>query len=258
MRISPFLAARRSTRSSTLQQRRASPSSAPGLSDLDPRWAGFAAAQPGASSHKGTRILVGTIAESNNVAFTEAYRLRREGVADLWMVAPGEANTETARRAASKSSPRSTDLEAAIEEAAAKAAVIVVVNPEETRSKNGAEAEGKVLDVLAAAREAGRARVVLLWNSRNAGYLFGRLAADGLVKAPKKPDLLLDAGIEEPTNGVKRIVWGKKQADGAALFIPLPVDLWIKGRSHPAGSDAIQAGPVDSGSLRRAAALLSP
>jgi hypothetical protein len=217
---------------------------AAGLSDLDPRWAGFPAAQPGASLHKGIRILVGDIADSNNVAFTEAYRLRREGVADLWAVAPGEPNAETATRAASKVFPALTDLKTAIEEGAAKAAVIVVVNPEEIRGKGGAGAEKSVLDALQAAQTAGKARVVLLWNSRNAGYLFGRLTAKGSKKPPAKPDLLLDVGIEEPTNGVKRIVWGKKQpAD--ALFIPLPVAMWARGRSHPTGREAIQTGTVD-------------
>ena len=76
-------------------------------------------------------------------------------------------------------------------------------------------------------------------------------------KIPAKPDLLLDVGIEEPTNGVKRIVWGKKQAD-AAVFIPLAANLWTGGRSHPTGREAIQAGTIDMDALRRAAALLSP
>jgi hypothetical protein len=96
---------------------------------------------------------------------------------------------------------------------------------------------------------------VLLWNSRNAGYLFGRLAAEGRARAPKKPDLLLDAGIEEPTSGVTRIVWGKKPAD-AALFIPLPVDLWIRGRSHPTGREPLAAGLADTEALRAAASVL--
>ncbi len=235
--------------------------SAPGLSDLDPRWAGFGASQPGASAHKGIRILVGDIEDSNNVAFTEAYRLRREGAADLWIVAPGEANAETAARVASRVFPTLSDLGSAIAEAAAAAAVIVVANPEEIRSKNGAEAEKKVLDALVAAREAGTARVVLLWNARNAGYLFGRLSAAGATSAkkpPAKPDLLLDAGIEEPSNGIKRVVWGKKAAEGAAAFIPLPVNLWIGGRFHPTGREAIQTGTVDMDGTRRAAALLYP
>ncbi len=134
--------------------------------------------------------------------------------------------------------------------------MIVVVNPEETRAKGGADAEKKVLDALTTARDAGKARVVLLWNARNAGYLFGRLAAAGAAgtaaakKPPAKPDLLLDAGIEEPTNGVTRVVWGKKPAEGAAAFIPLPADLWTGGRSHPTGRDPFAAGPADTETLR--------
>jgi hypothetical protein len=192
---------------------------------------------------------VGDIADSNNVAFTEAYRLRREGVADLWIVAPGEANAGTAARAASRVFPELGELKTAIDQAAATAAVIVVVNPQEIHSKSGAASEKAVLDCLVAATKAGTARVVLLWNSRNAGYLFGRLCAGGARKAPAKPDLLLDAGIEEQTNGVKRIVWGKKQAE-AAVFIPLAASLWTGGRSHPTGRESFAAGPADIEGLR--------
>jgi hypothetical protein len=49
--------------------------SAPGLCDLDSRWAGFGASRPGVSAHKGIRSMGEDIADSNNVAFTETYRL---------------------------------------------------------------------------------------------------------------------------------------------------------------------------------------
>jgi formate dehydrogenase major subunit len=267
MRISPSLCGEAIDLFLDAAAKKGIPVEAAGLAKLDPRWSTFAAAQPGASAHTGIRILVGDIADSNNVAFTEAFRLRRQGVADLWIVGPGDmkdggANLETARRAASRVFPTLAELKGAIEEASAKAAVIVVVNPEEIFAKPGAAAEKIVLETLLAAhaggkgaREGGVVRVALLWNSRNAGYLFGRLTAGSTTSGyagtapsrkhpPKKPDLLLDVGIEEPTNGVKRIVWGKQPA-ADALFIPLPVDLWIRGRSHPTGREAIQAGMVD-------------
>ena len=244
---------------------------AAGLAGLDPRWAAFAIAQPGASAHEGIRILVGDIADSNNVAFTEAFRLRRQGAADLWIVGPGDlngggdgggsgggaggANLQTAQRAASRVFPALADLRRAIEEASAKAAVIAVVNPEEILAKAGPAAEKLVLETLLAAHAKAKARVVLLWNSRNAGYLFGRLAAAGHARPPKKPDLLLDVGVEDSTNGVKRIVWGKK-ATADAVFIPLPHELWIRGRSHPTGRESFQAGAVDTDSLRARALLV--
>lgn len=120
--------------------------------------------------------------------------------------------------------------------------MIVVVNPEEIWSRGGAETERKVLDALVVARDAGKARVVLLWNARKAGCLFGRLIA-GTRKPPANPDLLLDAGIEESTDGVRRTVWGR-QADGAAAFILLPVSLWIGGSSHSTGRDPFRSGRV--------------
>jgi ferredoxin len=258
MRISPLLCGEAIDAFLDAAGKKGIPVSSPGLSELDPRWAGFGASQPGASGHTGIRVMVGDIEDSNNVAFTEAYRLRREGVADLWLVAPGQANPETAARVASRVFPALNDLAKAIDEAAAKAAVIVVVNPQETRSKSSADAEKKLLDVLVAARDAGKARIVLLWNARNAGYLFGRLAAAGATgakKLPAKPDLLLDAGIEEPTNGVKRVVWGRKAAEGAAAFIPLPVNLWTGGRFHPTGRESFAAGPASSEALAAAIVL---
>ena len=264
MRISPSLCGEAIDLFLDASVKKRIPVEAAGLAKLDPRWSAFAAAQPGASTHTGIRILVGDIADSNNVAFTEALRLRRQGVADLWVVGPGDlngggdggANLETARRAASRLFPTLAELKTAIEEASAKAAVIVVVNPEEILAKAGAATEKMVLETLLAAQAGGsgahatgKTRVVLLWNSRNAGYLFGRLAADGHKRPPKKPDLLLDVGIEEPTNGVKRIVWGKK-ATADALFIPLPHELWIRGRSHPTGRESFLAGAVDADGLR--------
>ena len=248
MRISPLLCGEAIDMFLDIAEKKGIAVEAAGLAGLDPRWSTFAAAQTGASAHKGIRILVGDIADSNNVAFTEAFRLRREGAADLWIVGPGDmnggANLETARRAASRLFPSLSELASAIEEASADASVIVVVNPEDILAKSGTAAEKAVLEALLAAHAKGSTRVALLWNSRNAGYLFGRLAVDGHKPAPKKPDLLLDVGIEEPTNGVRRIVWGKKMAPDA-LFIPLPVELWIRGRSHPTGREAVQAGTVD-------------
>ena len=57
----------------------------------------------------------------------------------------------------------------------------------------------------------------------------------------RKPDLLLDVGVEDAANGTKRIAWGKEPGR-EDLFIPLPRELWIRGRSHPTGMPRVQAG----------------
>jgi formate dehydrogenase major subunit len=218
-----------------------------GLGHLDPRWENLAGAQPGAAGHVGVRILVGDIAGSNNVAFTEAFRLRRAGVADLWIVGRDDAPS---RRAASRVFPALADLGKAIDEASAGAAAIVVVNPEQIHRDHGAVGEKAVLDTLLAARDAGKARVALLWNSRNAGYLFSRQ-----VRSKGKADLLLDVGVEESVNGTPRIAWGKKQTI-QDVFIPLPLSLWINGTSHPTGRENVTEGNVDSEALRSAASII--
>jgi hypothetical protein len=204
---------------------------AAGLERLDPRWAQLAARTPAGcrDEEKKLIVLIGDIASSNNVAFTEAYRKRRQGIAELWIAGHDD---ETARRAATRVIP---DVQAALADALASgSAVEVWVNPEE--SGNG------VLESLLAARDS--VQVHLLWNSRNAGYLFLRQG-----KAPQEPDLLLDVGVEESANGTKRIAWGKK-AGSQDLFIPLPREWWFQGRSHPTGMPPVQSGTIRNDALK--------
>jgi hypothetical protein len=96
----------------------------------------------------------------------------------------------------------------------------------------------------------GKARIFLLWNARNAGYLLTRQT--GLVASP---DLLLDVGVEHGMDGVKRIRWTHGAADGE-LAIPLGRDLRIHGTSHPTGFPAITSGAIDEDALAAAAALV--
>ena len=108
------------------------------------------------------------------------------------------------------------------------------VNPE--------EAPGRSLDSLLAAQDT--VQVHLLWNSRNAGYLFARQSATAHAA-----DLLLDVGVEESTNGTKRIAWGKK-SETQDLFIPLPREWWFAGRSHPTAMPPVQAGVIQADALK--------
>jgi len=235
-----------------------------GLAGLDPRWTRFAggsAAFGGAAGcaepdrGRALRILVGDIAASNNVVFTEAYRERRERTADLWIVGV-DGTDPAASRVASRLEPSLAALPGMLAEAVAGArpsAVTVYVNPVELRKSAGASGEKTVLDALLAVAggttggSGGAVRVVTLWNERNAGYLFGRIASG--ASAPQRPDLVLDAGTGATRDGAKVIAWGLSPVE-ADLYQPLPRELWLAGRSHPSGGERIVAGEVDVEALR--------
>ncbi len=241
MRISPYLGGEAIDAFVDAASRRGIPVRAAGLEKLDPRWAQLSSESPAGATDDSRQLilLLGDIGATNNVAFTEAYRRRRNGSADLWIAGHDD---ETSRRAASRVI---ADVGTALSEAGATgAAVEVWVNAE--AAPTGA------LDALLGVRE--KLRVLILWNSRNAGYLFARQATAPATGA-KAPDLYLDVGVEEATNGVRRIAWGKKQGD-EEVFIPLPVEHWILGRSHPTGMPGTNAGAVDLKALKEAAALL--
>jgi formate dehydrogenase major subunit len=237
MRISPSLSGEAIDAFMEVASRRGIPVQAAGLEGLDPRWAQLLPGKPAGSTvdQRQLILLLGDIGGSNNVAFTEAYRRKRKGVDDLWVAGHDD---ETVRRAASRVI---VDVQGAVAEAAAGgAAVEAWVNPE--------EAPAGALDALLSVRE--RVRVLLLWNSRNAGYLFSRQTP---AKAPA--DLWLDVGAEEATDGVRRIAWGKKRGD-EALFIPLPREHWILGRSHPTAMPVTNSGALDKDALKAAVDLL--
>ncbi|HYW83136.1 MAG TPA: hypothetical protein VFB30_07770, partial [Spirochaetia bacterium] len=187
-----------------------------------------------ASSAKPVRILVGDIASSHNVVFTEAMRERRQGLIDLWIACHDD---ETARRAASRVEP---DLAAALRDAMASGSPVeVMVSPESSPAR--------ALETLLAVRS--RVRVFLLWSSRNGGYLFSRTAT--MSQRAKKPDLLLDVGVGAGSNGVRRISWAMVP-EKEELFIPLGRDLWLRGRSHPTGRESVQAGAIAEEALKDA------
>jgi formate dehydrogenase major subunit len=231
MRISPFLCGEAIDAFLDAAARRSIPVRAAGLERLDPRWASLAGGETagGAGNGRLLLLLVGDIAASNNVTFTEAYRKRRQGIADLWIVGQ---DGETERRAATRLIP---DLETALAEALASGSEVELwVNPE--------EAGNDPLESLLAVRD--RIRVQLLWNSRNAGYLFPRQGV-----AARTTDLLLDVGVEESMNGTKRIAWGTETGPHD-LFVPLPREWWFRGRSHPTGMPPVADGTIQNDALK--------
>jgi hypothetical protein len=239
MRISPYLCGEAIDAFLDAASKKGIPVRAAGLEKVDPRWAELANGKAAGcvDGEHPVIVLAGDIAGTNNVAFTEAYRRRRAGLAELWIAGHDD---ETSRRAASR---LLSDLPTALNEAlAANPAVEVWVNAE--------EAGQGVLDALLAVRDRVRAdvpggfRVNVLWNSRNAGYIFSRQTA-----AAAKPDLLLDVGVQEGVNGTKRIAWGTKPGS-EDLFVSLPRDAWIMGRSHPTGMPTRSDGKVSLDMLK--------
>ncbi len=234
---------------------------AAGLEELDPGWAklgvpcrdgeGFFAG--GIPEPRTVCLLVGDIASSNNVAFTEAYRMRRKGLLDLWIAGHDD---EVSRRVASRVVPELAGLGEAVASAQAEGKQLeILVNPEEIHRAQGRGGEESVLEVLGEACAAGRARITLLWNSRNAGYLLSKLAGSPGA-AGRKADLFLDVGVEDGEAAVQRIVWGKKAAD-KALSLPLPRELWLRGRSYPSGRGSLEVDSVDEEAIREQAGVIA-
>jgi formate dehydrogenase major subunit len=249
-----------------LARRHRIPVEGEGLAGIEARWAGFTDAAPGAAAAEGCRdpgaplpirILVGDVASTNNVVFTEAYRERRERTADLWIAGMDGADPASAR-AASRREPSLASLPALLADAVkAGAAVTVLVNPVELLKSGGKATEASVLDALEKAARtgapgSGAVRVVTLWNGRNAGYLFGRIAAGTAI--PQQPDLVLDAGTGVRADGVKLIAWDLSPRE-ADLYLPMPREYWLAGRTHPSGGAAVVVGEVDVEGLRAVTAL---
>jgi ferredoxin len=237
MRISPFRCGEAIDVFADAAARRGIPVRAAGLEMVDPRWAELADRKPGGGSgdEKPLILLVGDIDSTNNVVFTESYRRRRAGAADLWVAGH---DGEPVRRAASRVLPEVAD---ALREAAASGSPVEVwVNAE--------EAGAPVLEALLVLRN--ELWIKVLWNSRNAGYLLPRQKA-----ASKTPDLFLDVGVENAVNGTARVAWCRTPA-AAEVVLPLPAELWTLGRSHPTGMPVTTSGTIDLDALKAAAALL--
>ena len=236
MRISGMLSGEAIDAFLEAAERRSIPVVADGMEALDPRWLDLekTGAAPDRNGRKPIRILVGDIAASYNVVFTESMRQGRLGQIDLWVAGHDD---EVVRRAAAHVH---ADLAGALHAAlAVDAPVEVVVSPENA-------AQGS-LEALLAVRS--RIQVSLLWSTRNGGYLFRRTAVLG--RPARKADLLLDVGVENGMDGTHRIAWSAVPAT-ADLVVPMDRELWLKGRSYPTGRESVQTGEIAEGSLKEA------
>jgi hypothetical protein len=161
-----------------------------------------------------------------------------------------DASDPASARAASRLEPSLEALPGMLADAASAGAAggsavrgaTVFVNPVELVKSAGTAGEKAVLDALEHAAARGAVSVVLLWNERNAGYLFGCIAAGS--PAAGKPDLVLDAGTGQRADGAKLVAWDLSPRE-ADLYLPLPRAYWISGRTHPSGGESIVVGAVD-------------
>ncbi len=259
MRISPLLCGEAIDAFVAAAAKMGIPVQAYGLERLDPGWARLVDLdgradglfQPGYLASPNTVcLMVGDIASSNNVAFTEVYRMRRQGLIEPWIVGHDD---EVARRVASKVEPDLSKLKAILEIASKEGKTVeVLVNPEAIHERHGKRAEKAVLEALSAAGAAGNHRVTLLWNCRNSGYLLSQVHKATLAG---KHDLYLDAGIDDGDASAKRIVWGRGNGE-KTLSIPLPLELWIRGRSYPSGRESLRIGSIDEEGLAALTLLL--
>lgn len=253
LRLSPALS--RETLDAFLEAawKRAIPVEAHGLSGLDPRWAGhgsegfFDAPQRADGSAKGVCLIFGDLAAACNVAFTEAYRMRKAGRFDLWICGQDD---EACRRVADRVFPGAAGFaEAAGGAIGTGSPVEVLASPERLREALGAQGEAAALEALEKLAASGRARVTLFWSGRSGGYLFPLMCRDFRKAKPTAADadLLLDVGVRDGGGKGKRVVWGyaKEKAD---LFIPLGLDAWIRGTSTVSGKGSVSTGKVDAGS----------
>ena len=232
-------------------RRRGIPAEAYGLSDLDPRWADLAAVGTVGAQHGqagGLCLIVGDLAASHNVAFTEAYRMRKAGFSGLWICGHGDA---VARRVADRVFPGAEGIAEAMETALADGRSLEVLSaPEALLRSLGKAGESTALAALGKAAASGRARITLYWSGRNGGFLFPLLSRDGRTPKPTaaEADLLLDVGVKDGTVKGRRVVWANR-GEEAALYLPLGHDAWIRGTSIVSGRGSISLGKVDAGSV---------
>jgi len=199
-----------------------------------------------------TVILVGDIENANNVVFTECYRMKREGLFELWAVG---TETESVKRAVSIVYPDIGELKKAVEKAHNSGPVDIMINPEDIALKYGKDKEQSIVSLLINVFQHSGVRITLFWNSRNAGYLLKKLNEKNCLDSGPdySADLRLIIGDKDgqglpikksSKDGVAMVVWGRKRYKDY-LFIPLKDSFWINGSFEPSGRKRVSAGVLD-------------
>jgi NADPH-dependent glutamate synthase beta subunit-like oxidoreductase/ferredoxin len=239
---------------------------ADGLDSINSSWLQFLEDQkePPFSARTGDAadravIVIGNLADTNNVAFTELIRLQKEGLLQLWCVG---SDSETAHRVSTRLFPSFSELEDALLFAQAEnRSIDILVNPECLGRCCEHEMENKLIKHIAGYKGELRLSVTLFWNSRNAGYLLKSMLNRGLL--PKKErigiedyDLILDAGFRtengsEYVNGAagKLVKFGGAPG-GSGLYLPVPRSFWLEGYMEPSGKAPVAGKKLETAEIR--------
>ncbi len=217
---------------------------APGRQSLNPESRYFFEDTSTDSRHRAV-IILGTLADSNNVAFTEAYRMKREGFFSLWIVGD---DGPAARRVSDRHFPKLSSLEDALRYAQIEHRMVdILVNPEEVHKCCERDMENRLIQTIADASTWQKIRTTLFWNARNSWYLIKSIQRNGALRGDGRRSLedfglVLDVGGDLiGTDKQKTVRWGGKP-DGADLFIPVPLEYWIEGYSEPSGRKPVRTG----------------
>ncbi len=230
-------------------------------------------------------LIVGDVELTNNVVWTESYRLKRNGLFDLWVIGYTSVSSERFADRLLGNDFNFNDgdsFKAVVEEALGRGGVDIIINPESIVKNYGVNVERNVIEILQEYKGRNDVRVTLLWNGRNSRYLMERVRSlyREKVKDKKLRETLkekvrranfvvyvgyrgnfrgpnLDISKKLETRGMPLVVFGKnpygiavgKSAglSGEVLFIPMDDDFWLKGSFYPSGRKDFSFG---SGSLR--------
>ncbi len=229
-----------------------------GLEGLNPAWLDLLPG-PGetgffedhrADPKRRAAIVVGNLEDSNNVAFTEVYRLKKQGLFELWTVG---SDSPVCRRVADRVFPNLSQLQEAFQYAQLERRMVdLLVNPEEIPRICEREIHNVLLKTIIEASFSKEYRLTLFWNSRNSAYLLRSLTEKGLLSRKMEDyDLLLAVGgeIEESREAKRVIRWGAEPKgsgpDVAGLFLPLHQSFLFRGYTEPSGRKPFRAGEVD-------------
>lgn len=227
---------------------------ADGLQELDKSWAelpapgsngGYLFEALGYGPEERVLILVGSLEESNNVAFTEALSMHKK---HGWQLLGVARRDKLYDRFFSRLIPDPDELaEIFKSEAGKKRRLDLLINPKEFLKASGRGKEKRLIGTLLNAGE--KVCTTLFWNSRNAGCLLRSLAAKELAQGKQEYDLMIAVGADNDTsegssNG--RVIELGRKATGSGLFIPLPLPLWLQGYTEPSGRSPFRSGVVDT------------
>jgi len=199
----------------------------------------------GSDPQRRAAIVLGTLADSNNVAFTEAYRMKKEGRFSLWVVGD---DGPAAQRVSDRVFPNLSSLEDALQYAQFERRMVdILVNPEVLHTCCERETENRLIRAIGEASTWQKIRVTLFWNARNCWYLLKTIAENGAVQGDghggiEDFDLILDVGGDLKSNDTRKVVrWGGSDED-VDLYIPVPLEYWTEGYSEPSGRAPIRTG----------------